>query len=88
MSYVYILKSLKNGKYYIGSTNDISQRFLTHQKGGVKATRYLRPFEIALQQECLSLSTARKIEQKLKKLKRRDYLDKIVKDGKIRLTGG
>jgi len=87
MACVYILKSLKNGRYYIGSTNDIRQRFLTHQSGGVKATRYMRPFEIALQQEFSDLSTARKIEQKLKKLKRKDYLDKIVKDGRIRLLG-
>ena len=39
MYYVYILKSLKDGKLYIGKTRDLKTRFLNHQKGNVHATR-------------------------------------------------
>lgn len=87
MAYVYILKSLKNGRYYIGCTANIQQRFLTHKSGGVKATRNILPLEIVFQQEFSDLSIARKVESKLKKLKRKDYIDKIITEGIIRTVG-
>ena len=43
-------------------------------------------FEIALKQEYESLDLARKIELKIKKLKRKDYIEKMIKDGYIRIT--
>ena len=79
---------MKNGRYYIGSTKDINQRFLTHKCGGVQATKNLLPLKIVLRQKCSDLCLARKIEIKLKKLKRQDYINKIVSDGKITLLGG
>ena len=88
MAYVYILKSLKNNRYYIGSTGNINQRILTHQSGCVKATRNLLPVQIVFQQECSDITMARKIERRLKQLKRRDYIEKIIKDGRIRISGG
>ena len=87
MAYVYILQSLKNKRYYIGSTENIQQRFLTHQSGYVKATKNLLPLQIVLQQEYPGIVIARRIERKLKKLKRRDYIAKIVKDKKILISG-
>lgn len=88
MPYVYILQSLKNQRYYIGSTSDIQQRFLSHRTGQVQATKNLLPLKIVLQQEYIDINVARKIERKLKKLKRRDYIEKIIKDGIIKISGG
>ncbi len=88
MAYVYILQSLKNQRYYIGSTNDIKQRFVFHQAGHVRATKFLRPLQIVLQQEYPNIEIARKVERSLKNLKRRDYISKIIQDGKIKITGG
>ncbi|MEI6479299.1 MAG: GIY-YIG nuclease family protein [bacterium] len=34
MWFVYILKSLKDGRYYIGSTSDIEKRVERHNHGG------------------------------------------------------
>lgn len=42
--YSYILKSLKDGKYYYGHTNDLTKRLEKHNKGQVKATKYRIPF--------------------------------------------
>jgi putative endonuclease len=42
--YVYLLKSLKDGKYYIGQTNDLYKRLEMHNNGLVKSTRKRRPF--------------------------------------------
>lgn len=44
MYYVYCLRSLKDNKYYIGQTQDMSRRVLTHNSGEVKSTRQRIPF--------------------------------------------
>ena len=87
MAYVYILQSAKNGRYYVGSTEDITTRLYAHNSGGVKATKNLLPVKIVFKQEYSDYTVAHKIERKLKKLKRRDYIEKIIKDGNIRMTG-
>jgi predicted GIY-YIG superfamily endonuclease len=40
---------------------------------------------VALSQEYPTIEEARKIERKLKKLKRKDYISKIIKDGYIKI---
>ena len=83
--YVYILKD-KNGKVYVGSTDNLERRLKQHQNGHTQTTRNMDNFEIALKQEYESLDLARKIELKIKKLKRKDYIEKMIKDGYIRIT--
>ncbi|MDO8609601.1 MAG: GIY-YIG nuclease family protein [bacterium] len=85
MAYVYIIKSLKNNRYYIGSTNNFEKRFLQHQKGNVISTRSNRPYKVMLVQEFVTITLAKQIEYKLKKLKRKDYIDKIIKEQYIKL---
>jgi putative endonuclease len=60
--FVYILKSMKNGSYYIGSTENIDNRFREHRAGLVKATKYLLPLEIAFYKRYEKTKEARKIE--------------------------
>jgi len=43
--------------------------------------------KLVLKQEFSSLAVARRIERKIKKLKRRDYIEKIVDEGYIKMTG-
>ena len=88
MAYVYILQSAKNGRFYIGITEDITTRLYAHNSGGVKATKNLLPLKIVFKQEYPDYTVAHKIERKLKKLKRRDYIEKIIRDGKIKIEGG
>ncbi len=85
MAFVYILES-KTGAYYIGSTLDIEERIKHHAGGYTPSTKRLGKMQLVFQQEYKNLSEARKIEQKLKKLKRKDYVRKIVKEGYIRIT--
>ena len=42
----YILKSLKDGKYYYGHTADLNSRLKEHNNGKVRATKSRRPFII------------------------------------------
>jgi putative endonuclease len=86
MAYVYILESLRDGRYYIGSTKDLGQRLKHHESGFTPSTKRFGKIKLIFKQEYNSLKEARYIEKKLKSLKRKDYLDKIIKDGFIRIT--
>lgn len=85
MGYVYILKSLKNGRYYIGSCIDIDVRFKQHNKGLVKSTKNLLPLSLEFFQKYDEVKTARQIEYKLKKLKSRKILEQIIAGKVIKL---
>lgn len=85
MAHVYILQSIRNSQYYIGSTADIKTRMHSHNSGGVKATKNLLPLNLLFKQEYPDYDTARQIETRIKKLKRRDYIEKIIKEGRIKI---
>ncbi len=84
MPYVYILESLKDGRYYIGSTMDLNKRLAHHKCGGTPSTKRFGELILVLKQYYDKIENARHIERKLKKLKRKDYLREIVKDGFIK----
>ena len=67
MYYVYILKSLKDEKLYIGSTNNLKRRFSEHNNGFNRSTKARRPFEIKYYEAYTSEHDARKREYRLKK---------------------
>ena len=82
--YIYILKD-DNGKYYVGSTDNVQRRMKQHNAGHTQTTRNMKDLELVFSQEYASLTEVRMIERKIKKLKRKDYIGKIVKDGYIRM---
>jgi len=44
MWYVYILRSVRDNKLYVGSTNSIRRRLGEHNSGKVDSTKSRRPF--------------------------------------------
>jgi putative endonuclease len=85
--YIYILKSDKTGKYYIGSSDNPERRLeKQHNMGFVKSTRSGIPWKIVFKQEYADLLIARKIEHKLKKLKSRIIIEKIIADNFCKLV--
>ncbi|MBI2627106.1 MAG: GIY-YIG nuclease family protein [Parcubacteria group bacterium] len=48
---VYVLKSSKTGKYYIGQTNNLSERFNSHNKGKNASTKTGVPWNLAASKE-------------------------------------
>jgi putative endonuclease len=83
--YVYILRSHKTGKYYIGQTKNLENRLSRHNKGRVRSTKSGRPWELVVYYECTSRIEAMKLEKNLKKLKNRRSLEEYITDnpGKI-----
>jgi len=77
MSWVYIL-SLKNSKYYIGSTNNLQQRLLDHSQGKSSYTKKFLPIKLEFSKKFPDISSANKMERYLKSLKSRKIIEKII----------
>lgn len=80
---VYILRSRQSGKFYIGSTANLQEHLKHHKRGFTHTTKRFGEFDLVFYQEFESLIKARKVESKIKSWKRKDFIEKIIKDGKI-----
>lgn len=69
MFYVYVIKSEKDNKLYIGLTGDLQRRFSEHNKGLNKSTQYRIPFSLIYYEAYKSRFDAQIRENKLKKFK-------------------
>lgn len=66
MYYVYVLKSLKDGKIYTGFSSDLKRRFEQHKTGLVKSTKNRRPLKLIYYEAYLSELDAKNRERYLK----------------------
>ena len=80
MYFVYILRSLRDGGYYIGQTENLGLRMEEHNKGRVKSTRNRIPLTLVRKEEFNTRSEARKRENYLKRLKGGNEFKKIISD--------
>lgn len=78
MYYVYILKSEKDNKLYIGQTNNLEDRIRRHNEGRVKITRNRRPFTLLVSKKFESRSEAVNVERYLKSLKGGNEFKKVL----------
>ncbi len=84
MYYTYVLKSLKDGKYYTGWTVDLRRRLKMHNEGKIFSTKDRRPFKLIYYEACLNKEDAKQREKYLKsglgkrylKSRLRNYLTK------------
>jgi putative endonuclease len=67
--FVYILKSQKDGNYYIGSTHNVEARLEYHNLGKQRSTRNRIPFTLIYSEELPDKSAALKRERQIKKYK-------------------
>ena len=79
MNYVYVLKSFKDHKRYIGLSNNLERRLEEHNNGKVTATKFRRPFKLIYFEEFNSRSEAAKREKFFKTGKGREFLKNIEK---------
>ena len=66
MFYVYILKSLKDGQTYIGSSSNLKRRLNEHASGKVDSTKPRLPIRLIYYEAYLSEKDARHREHNLK----------------------
>jgi len=67
MFYVYILKSKKDNKLYIGYTGNLKKRFLEHKRGNVKSTSHRLPVELIYYESYKNINDAKDREKSFKK---------------------
>ena len=77
MYYVYILESIKNGRYYIGRTSSLKVRLIEHNLGRVKWTKLHRPWTVFYSEELDSIKDATKREKQIKAWKSRSMIEKL-----------
>lgn len=74
---VYIVRC-RDSSLYTGITNDLEKRIARHNSGvGARYTRSRRPVKLAWKRGVSSESRARKLEAKIKSMKRNEKLDLI-----------
>ena len=81
---VYLIKSLKDGNYYIGQTNDIENRLKQHNQGKVRSTKSRTPFVLLGTEEYQTQNETRYREYQLKNkpsLKKR-FISKFENENK------
>ncbi|MFH1867016.1 MAG: GIY-YIG nuclease family protein [Patescibacteria group bacterium] len=66
MFYFYLLRSNKDLKFYLGSTNDLKRRLNEHNIGKVFSTKLRKPFELIYYEAYKNEKDARMREHNLK----------------------
>jgi putative endonuclease len=80
MFYVYIIKSLTDGKLYVGFTNDLRRRLKEHNEGRNFSTEYRRPFKLIYYEAYLSENDARDREKFFKTGWGRNYIKRTLQE--------
>ena len=80
MFYIYILKSLKDNKLYVGHTNDLKRRLKEHNSGDNLSTKRYLPWKLIYYEACLLESDARRREKYLKTNMGRRMFKRRLKD--------
>jgi putative endonuclease len=64
--YIYIIRSQRSQRYYVGSTEDVEKRLKEHNAGKSTSTRGGRPWELIHTETFATRSDAMRQEQKIK----------------------
>ena len=77
--FVYILRSEKDGSYYIGHTSNLEDRLERHNQGRSQYTRTKVPWKLIYYEKFESKSDAMRREYEIKGKKGRRYIDILVR---------
>ena len=75
--YVYVLKSMRTGRRYIGYTCNIERRLKEHNQGLSRHTKTQRPWVLIFKEECPNRLKAKQRERFLKTGHGRAFLNRI-----------
>jgi putative endonuclease len=78
MFYVYVLKSAKTGRRYVGSCRNVDERLRRHNAGHSKATRRGIPWSLLHTERFLTRRKAVNKERYYKTGRGRDELDRLA----------
>ena len=79
---VYVIKSERNGKRYVGITNDLARRLREHAARKSKAGQLLSDVRLIHSEQSPDYASARAREKFLKAGQGREWLDELEKDSR------
>ena len=80
MYFTYVLRSQKDGRLYIGYTENLDKRILEHNSGKVKSTKYRIPLNLVYYEVCRNQEDALHREKYLKSTYGHRYLKNRMKN--------
>ena len=75
---VYILFSAKVNKYYVGQTDDLTARLLSHNSGLSPFTSIANDWKLVYSENFKTRSESRKRESNIKRKKSRKYIEWLI----------
>jgi putative endonuclease len=80
MYYTYVLRSFRDGKFYIGSTSDLKRRFAEHQQGRNTSTKQRCPLELFFYEAFKARADAERRERYFKTDKGKTTLRQMLRE--------
>jgi putative endonuclease len=81
MSYfTYIIKSQRNGKYYVGSSDDVQRRLQDHNWSRTPSTKTGIPWKLVYFEKYDTRSEAMTREYEIKAKKSKSYIDFLIQN--------
>ncbi|MBW7891246.1 MAG: GIY-YIG nuclease family protein [Chitinophagaceae bacterium] len=74
MFFVYVLRSQKDGRFYVGLTDDVTRRLKEHNSGKTKSTKGFIPWELLFFETFVTRIEARNREKYLKSGVGKEYV--------------
>jgi putative endonuclease len=76
--YIYILRSVQDGRYYVGSTQDVAARLARHNSGGSRYTSTRGPWELLYSEHYETRALAVQREKQIKGWKNKKHIDALI----------
>jgi putative endonuclease len=77
--FVYIIQSLKDETYYIGSTQNLTERLERHNQGRSTYTKAKKPWKLLYSEKLPDRSRASIREREIKSRKSKSYIEALVR---------
>jgi putative endonuclease len=78
MFFVYILYSIQADRYYVGETDSLGERLISHKTGISPYTSMANDWELKYHEEFGSRKEAIKREKQIKRKKSRKYIEWLI----------
>ena len=76
--YVYVIKDINSGRFYVGYTSNLLKRIKEHNRGKTRSLRNRGPFELVYSEIYETRHEAYKKEQEIKKFKSGIKFKKLI----------
>jgi putative endonuclease len=81
--YVYVLESLLDETYYVGSCANVSERLVRHNEGRSLYTKGKRPWKLLYSEEFPDRASAVRRENQIKRRKSKSFIEDLVRTSRM-----